>query len=64
MLPPFFVFFFDSKVGKGLLRQLMYLQSQWMDFKTLNGVWKLKRFCMACTELIFKFLSWLNLFSV
>ena len=25
-----------------------------MDFKTLNGVWKLKRFCMDCTELIFK----------
>ena len=28
-----------------------------MDFKNLNGVWKLKRFCITCTELIFKFLS-------
>ena len=26
-----------------------------MDFETLNGVWKLKRFCMICVELIFKF---------
>ena len=28
-----------------------------MDFKNLNGVWKLKRFCITCIELIFKFLS-------
>ena len=36
---------------------LLYLQSQWMDFTNLNGVWKLKRFCItsACIELIFKF---------
>ena len=26
-----------------------------MDFKNLNGVWKLKRFCITCIELIFKF---------
>ena len=24
-------------------------------FKNLNGVWKLKRFCIACIEFIFKF---------
>ena len=43
---PRFLFFFDSKVEKGLLRQMLYLQNQWMDFKNLNVVWKLKRqFC-------------------
>ena len=42
---------------KSLLRQMLYLQSQRMDFKNLNGVWKLKRFCISCMELIFKFLS-------
>ena len=26
-----------------------------MDFKSLNGVWKLKRFCITCIELIFNF---------
>ena len=26
-----------------------------MDFKNLNGVWKLKRFYITCIELIFKF---------
>ena len=26
-----------------------------MDFKHLNGVWKLKRFCITCIELIFQF---------
>ena len=24
-----------------------------MDFKNLNGVWKLKRFCISCIELFF-----------
>ena len=58
MIPRFLcVFFFDSKMEKGILRQFAYLQSQWMDFKNLNGVWKLKRFCINCIELIFKFLS-------
>ena len=28
-----------------------------MDLKAFNGVWKLKRFCMTCMELIFKLLS-------
>ena len=28
-----------------------------MNFKNLNGVWKLKKFCISCIELIFKFLS-------
>ena len=40
---------------KGLLRQMFYLQSQWRDFQNLNGVWKLKRFCITCIELIFRF---------
>ena len=40
----FLVFFLQSKVEKGLLRQTLNLQSQWMDFKNLNGVWKLKKF--------------------
>ena len=26
-----------------------------MDSKNLKGVWKLKRFCITCIELIFKF---------
>ena len=26
-----------------------------MDFKNFNGVWKLKRFCISCIELILKF---------
>ena len=26
-----------------------------MDFKNLNGVWKLKKFCITCINLIFKF---------
>ena len=26
-----------------------------MDFKNLNGVWKLKKICITCIELIFKF---------
>ena len=26
-----------------------------MDFNNLNGAWKLKRFCITCIELIFKF---------
>ena len=55
---PFFVFFFQSKVEKGLLRQLFYLQSQSMDLKNLNGAWKLKRFCITCIKLISTFLSW------
>ena len=43
---------------KGLLRQILYLQSQLRDSENLNGVWKLKRlFCITCIELIFKFLS-------
>ena len=46
-----------SKVGKGLLRQTLYIQSQWMDFKNLSGVWKPKRFCISCIETIFRFLS-------
>ena len=25
-----------------------------MDFKNLNGVWKLKRLCMTCIELVFE----------
>ena len=28
-----------------------------MDFKNLNGVWKLKRFCINCIELFFKCFS-------
>ena len=48
--------FFESKLyGKGLLRQMLYLQSQWINFKNLNGVWNLKRFSMTCIELILKF---------
>ena len=47
----------------GFLRQVLYLQSQWMDFKTLNDVWKLKRFCTTCIELVFQFLSSCVLFS-
>ena len=27
-----------------------------MDFENLNSVWKLKRFCITCIELIFTFL--------
>ena len=27
-----------------------------MDFKNLDGVWKLKKFCITCIEFIFKFL--------
>ena len=27
-----------------------------MDLKNLDGVWKRKRFCITCIELIFKFL--------
>ena len=46
-----------SKVEKGLLRQVLDLQKQWMDFKSLNNVWKLKRFSITCIELIFTFLS-------
>ena len=34
-----------------------------MDFKNVRGVWTLKRFCIACIELIFKFLSQWALFS-
>ena len=34
---------------------MIYFQSQWTDFKNLNGVWKLKRFCITCVELIFEF---------
>ena len=26
-----------------------------MDFKNLKGIWKLKRFCISCIELIFEF---------
>ena len=26
-----------------------------MDFKNLSGVWKLKRFCITCIELILNF---------
>ena len=26
-----------------------------MDFKNLNGVWKVKKICRSCIELIFKF---------
>ena len=38
-----------------------------MDFKNLNGVWKLKRFCITCIQLILnfclsKFFFSLNLF--
>ena len=44
-----FYFFFESKVEKVSL----YLQSQWMDLKILNGVWKLKRFCITGVELTF-----------
>ena len=29
----------------------------------LNGIWNLKRFCITCIELIFRFLSWWVLFS-
>ena len=34
---------------------MLYLQNQWMDFKNLNGVWKLTRFCITCIELILNF---------
>ena len=30
---------------------------QWVNFKNLDGVWKLKKFYTTCIELIFKFLS-------
>ena len=46
---PCLISFWDfrfSEVVKGLLRQMLYLQSQWIDPKYLNGV---------CLELIFKF---------
>ena len=33
-----------------LSRQMLYLQSQCMYFKSLNGVWKLKRFCRTCVD--------------
>ena len=33
-----------------------------MDFQNLNGVWKLKRFCTTCIELIFKFFFSVNSF--
>ena len=26
-----------------------------MDFKNINDVWKLERYCITCIELIFKF---------
>ena len=45
---------FRDKVEKGLLSQILYFQSQWMDFKNLSNVWKLKRFCIACID---KFLN-------
>ena len=64
ILPPFFVLFFESKVGKGLFSQIIYLQNQWIDFKNLKCGWKLKRSCITWIELIFKFLSWWVLFSV
>ena len=32
ILPPFFVFFFESKVEKGLFCQMIFLQSQWMNY--------------------------------
>ena len=47
ILPLLFEFFVQSKVEKDLLRQMLYLRSQWMNFKNLNGVWKLKRFCIT-----------------
>ena len=51
-----FVFFFKSKVEKGLLSQMLYLQSQLIDLKNLSGVWKLQRLCQTCIEFIFEFL--------
>ena len=52
-----FAFNVFLRLQKRLLRQMLHLQSQWMDFKNSNGVWKLKRFCITCINLIFKFLS-------
>ena len=43
-----------AKVEKGLLRQMLYLQSEWMDFKNLSGVWKLIRIGITCIQLIYK----------
>ena len=51
--PVFFVFFL-WKSGKGLLRQMLYLLSQWMDFKNLNCIWKLKRFFIIVASLRLK----------
>ena len=44
MLPHSMFFLRLKPRGKGLFRQMLYLQSQWIDFKNLDGVWKLNRF--------------------
>ena len=33
--------------------QMLYIQSQWIDFENLIGVWKLKKFSMICIEIDF-----------
>ena len=57
MLPRLMSFWDFNKVEKGLLRQTLYLQSQWMNFKHLNGFWELRKSCITFIERIFQFLS-------
>ena len=48
--------FFESKWDRSLVPDVIS-PGPVDGLKNLNGVWKLKRFCITYTELIFKFLS-------
>ena len=67
IFPSFFVFFFQSKVEEGLLRQMLYLHGQWMDFKNLNGVLEaekiLHNLCTGCPKKIARIRRTQNSFS-
>ena len=47
--PVFLCFSFRQSGKRSLVPDA---QNQWIDFKNLNGIWKLKRFYITCIELI------------